>query len=63
MGEQIRRQLREHILQKAASFKLQTGAQDMPEQNEVLDALQAIRDAVVDLQTADYRGLPGPRRG
>jgi hypothetical protein len=62
MGEQIRRQLREQILQKAASFKLQTGAQDMPEQNEVLDALQGIRDAVVDLQSADYQGFARPAK-
>jgi len=62
MGEQIRQKSREQILQKAASYKLQTGAQDMPEQNDIRDALQAIRHAVVDLQSTDYQGFARPAK-
>lgn len=62
MGEQIRGQLRETILQKAASFKLQKGAKDMREQNDVIDALQAIRDVVGDLQSTDYQGFARPAK-
>jgi hypothetical protein len=62
LAGQIRGKLREQILQKAGSFKMQNGAQEILEQNDVLDALQAIRDAIADLQSTDYQGFARPAK-
>ena len=57
MGAQIKARLRNSILEKAASSRQQEGGGHMAENNEILQALQGIRDTISDFQSTDYQAF------